>query len=1728
MAICTTPLTGGSSASHCFMAASKEDRSAMSALVEEHAGERTAQTTKTTNQEVGSIGVELQGLAGLVEHRSLGHSTHGQDQLSEVTTALHETEGILHRTKRDTLVDEVKHSGEDLTHLVGLLLHDKQQVEESEGGVLHEGLHVETGVASNITQTDLHEGSEGGKTVPRLPQQLTRQGVEDAVHTPAVSHTLDSVDERCITRVEDVLWVNAILLDKKLALLGRADSRVDRDAEVVSKLDGGLAHTTCCGVDEHSLTLAQLAQVHEGVVGRGVNDRHGGSLLEAHGVRNLTADNFVSAEKGCVGAYTASSDAVPDLDASNSWADSFDNTTDFQTQEGVVEDAHRGHNITEVDTGGLDLDLNLALAERLASPPVIGNELQGVQKTGLANSQTQRAIVLLERHDTRPVLEVVVDVSVLLVVHAETIFGVGAQDAASQRGTNLETGGSGQVEHVEPGANNLSTDNASQTIDHVEVGLVAVGKPEEALRLEDDFAECEEVSLGYFVQDHLLHLEERDGSLAFGRGDDVLGGPGDSFHSIFEGRKNLSKLAGESLGRLTSLRRLNNDDLGLGLDTVDLGLGWVLVEISHALASGRHDDKVRSGNVGRTRGLSLAKVEDIEDSLALGLGHGIADLAGDGGSIGHRGHGTLGDVGLGKELNDSSSRVGVEEHVSNLGRSLQGRNALGDLLNLFRSGELHAVVPADSRAQVARLGLLAGLNWLLGCGGQLGGAEVSDLQVHFLELLVHPVDLSSSVLETVALGRAVSLQGCADVGGDVSGNLKLSNNSGHGGLVDVELLVVGVGTTDPGLEDSIEHGWVDEERPVNQLVAVGWAAVLEDDIVSAHLLTRVHVVQSLEERAVEPRDLLRRLVELVTGKGIGAGLQDALVLGDLALMDVRNLRLHLLAGLGVLDGHQTASVVTECLITASARGDGPLPPGVRVGSGSGNDVGTDVGDNLGRGVIAHGHGTEEGHIAEFESADRLSRNLVLTDPGLILKREESPPHTLILVHHGHRSANERLAGLLAVVVVEVEAALRMERLGVVPRVRRKVSELLAFDILIDTHDLERGTLAEQVGSKVEGSVDTILATLEDRGVGNILAAACSVENLLNGATQSGVRAKLNQQIDGWVRDRVGQGVGRSNKLGKSFGEQDRADQVASPVGRAELLRVDLNASNRRDHLGSLLSRAAALNVRDGGQVVTHDLVHVLGVVSNLDLELTSEDLLLVEHWQKLVETSNITRDGDTLGRVDASNTDLASIDLGNPFLGFLAAQTDSHHASVKVAGLGLDQRRSLTTEVSGGNRIFVAQGTDSVGSTHLTGRVTNALGRGDAPSAELIDQCNLEDSADGLRDLRHAETRLFARAHQLLSRVPLATALLEVLRRLRNGLAKGLALEQLSTHTGPLGTLATQLGATLTEGVGQVGNVLGVGGSGTKAVEVVGKGLANTLQTSLVGSRESKETLLVHDGLLGGEDGAASSRAAGQERVTLALIDTLENNVCVGATHSEGGDRHTLHISDGPGSKLLRDVDVPLVEWDTLVQLVEVDLGRNHAVLHGQDTLDQTSNGGTSFQVTDVGLDGADNDLAGWGGLCTESVVDGPDFHRVTSLGTSTVALHELCALHVEAEILVDIADESGLGLRAGEGDTLGPAIRVDTGTPDDSSDWVTITLSVCQPLDQDDTATLTTTVSIAIVVEGSAVAVWRQETKVAELHGDLRVEDQVHTTGHSHIRLSVAHTLAGQSWKDRECRSSG
>lgn len=210
-------------------------------------------------------------------------------------------------------------------------------------------------------------------------------------------------------------------------------------------------------------------------------------------------------------------------------------------------------------------------------------------------------------------------------------------------------------------------------------------------------------------------------------------------------------------------------------------------------------------------------------------------------------------------------------------------------------------------------------------------------------------------------------------------------------------------------------------------------------------------------------------------------------------------------------------------------------------------------------------------------------------------------------------------------------------------------------------------------------------------------------------------------------------------------------------------------------------------------------------------------------------------------------------------------------------------------------------------------------------------------------------------------------------------------------------------------------------------------------------------------------------------------------------------------------------MDVPLVKGNALVELVEVHLRRNHAVLHRQNTLDHTSDSRTSLQVADVRLDRAHNQLARVARLQTQRLVNRTHFDWVTSLGARAVALDILRALHIESKVLVHVPNQCSLCVDAGQGDTLRPTIRVDARSTDHGADWVAIALGIGELLDQNQTTTFTTAVPVTVVVKGAAVAKRREEAQIAKLDSHLRVENQVDATGNRHVGLAVAHALAGQ-----------
>lgn len=106
----------------------------------------------------------------------------------------------------------------------------------------------------------------------------TSERVEHHVDATSVGVAHDVGEPAGGAGVVDVL--NAQAADG--LLLGGGGRGVDLDAHELAHADGGVADTTCRGVDEHALARLDARLVDEGVPGSRVHGLHGGRDLRAH------------------------------------------------------------------------------------------------------------------------------------------------------------------------------------------------------------------------------------------------------------------------------------------------------------------------------------------------------------------------------------------------------------------------------------------------------------------------------------------------------------------------------------------------------------------------------------------------------------------------------------------------------------------------------------------------------------------------------------------------------------------------------------------------------------------------------------------------------------------------------------------------------------------------------------------------------------------------------------------------------------------------------------------------------------------------------------------------------------------------------------------------------------------------------------------------------------------------------------------------------------------------------------------------------------------------------------------------------------------------------------------------------------------------------------------------------------------------------------------------------
>lgn len=174
--------------------------------------------------------------------------------------------------------------------------------------------------------------------------------------------------------------------------------------------------------------------------------------------------------------------------------------------------------------------------------------------------------------------------------------------------------------------------------------------------------------------------------------------------------------------------------------------------------------------------------------------------------------------------------------------------------------------------------------------------------------------------------------------------------------------------------------------------------------------------------------------------------------------------------------------------------------------------------------------------------------------------------------------------------------------------------------------------------------------------------------------------------------------------------------------------------------------------------------------------------------------------------------------------------------------------------------------------------------------------------------------------------------------------------------------------------------------------------------------------------------------------------------------------------------------NLPLIQVEAWLRLDEVQVGGDLLVFEDQNRLNQAGETTGRLRVANVGLNRAHVQVPG-PGLLSEDVAQRLHLGDITCLGTRTVGLHIWSFGRVEMHIAVYSPDQSLLGLRVRERDSVSLAILVGAGVPNEGVDRVPVCKCVSQPLNNDDSNTFSATVSSSSTVERVTLAVWVEHT---------------------------------------------
>ena len=271
------------------------------AAVDQPARGLQPEATEPPGDEMRAFGIGCEGRRG--SRRFARHRRREDDDLADVTGALHEAKGLDRLARGDGAVGEgrehtVREEGHDLLEqrLPGrVVLQDELvEVDAEIRQIPAERLQADMRVGDIVALAELDKTTERLQHRDAALHGLARQAVQHHGHAIA-GHAADVVDELVRAAVEDVFGTER---HEEVAAFGGPGGRDHPRPSPARDLQRGEADAARAAMDQHPLLFFEAGTADQCVIGREKRDRHGGGRDRGKALRNGRDDPGIDRHMG--------------------------------------------------------------------------------------------------------------------------------------------------------------------------------------------------------------------------------------------------------------------------------------------------------------------------------------------------------------------------------------------------------------------------------------------------------------------------------------------------------------------------------------------------------------------------------------------------------------------------------------------------------------------------------------------------------------------------------------------------------------------------------------------------------------------------------------------------------------------------------------------------------------------------------------------------------------------------------------------------------------------------------------------------------------------------------------------------------------------------------------------------------------------------------------------------------------------------------------------------------------------------------------------------------------------------------------------------------------------------------------------------------------------------------------------------------------------------------------